>query len=170
MNDESNGAVRLPLWKACLEEMREQGVQFGQVWKSEFFEKRLRRKRTDMQFGLAVSEIRAALEHDGFFLSGRGQRGTQFVILPADGNDAVLEQYQRAASKALKRGVILGTNTPLDMLSEAQRKRHESLLERIAIKAALMNRAVSIGKYVKKHSPSLLNDRHREKDEQEDAT
>ena len=39
-----------------------------------------------------------------------------------------MQSYQREAIKALKRGVILGTNTPLHILSDRERKLREKWL------------------------------------------
>lgn len=157
MNEtEPTETVRLPLWKNCLDNMRKQGLAYGQTWSAEFFEKELRCDRDAMPFGLAISEIRRQLESDGYYLSGRGQKLAQFVILQPEANVDVMKSYQRAASDALSRGVILGTNTRLDLLSEENRKRHESLLERLATKAVLLRRSESIAKAVRKSQPKLL--------------
>jgi hypothetical protein len=157
--EQTDGEVRrLPLWKACLDDMRQMGLHYGQEWKAEFFEEKLRCKRDTMQYGLAVSEIRKALESDGFYLCGHGQKGTAFVILEPAANVDVMLQYQRAAADALRRGVILGTNTQLDTLTESERLRHEQVLERMAIKSALLQRAKSVHAFVTKNAPKLLKE------------
>lgn len=138
--------VRLPLWKNALESMQQDGLAHGKTYKTEFFEEHLKCTREDMRFGLAISEIRRELEKDGYYLSGRGQQGNQFVILPPENNADVMLGYQRAAIDALKRGVVLGTNTRLDLLKPSDRQRHERMLERMATKAALMNRSAHFGK------------------------
>lgn len=153
---EPNNVIRLPLWKSCLDDMRQEGVNHGKTYTAEFFEDKLKCERNSMQFGLALSEIRRELEKDGFYISGRGQSGNQFVILPPENNQDVMAAYQRQALDALRRGVILGTNTRLDLLPSADRKKHESLLEKIAIRTALMQRSGTIAKIIKKHSPDLL--------------
>jgi cell division protein ZapA (FtsZ GTPase activity inhibitor) len=51
--------------------------------------------------------------------------------------------YQSKAIDALKRGVILGTNTRLDLLDEQDRRRHESMLEKIAMRSALVTRRIT---------------------------
>lgn len=154
----SNEVVRLPLWKSCLDNIRNAGVVYGQTFTAEYFEKQLRVTRDSMQFGLAISEIRRELEKDGFYLSGRGQKGNQFVILPAESNADVMQHYSRAALDALKRGVILGTNTRLDTLSVQDRRKHESTLEKMAIRVSLMRRSHQIYKAVKSTKPELLED------------
>lgn len=156
-NDSDMPIVRLPLWKNALDEMRKAGITHGQVWDAEFFEKELKCQRDDMKFGLAISEIRRELEKDGYYLSGRGQKGNQFVVLPPESNSDVMLQYQRAAVDALKRGVILGTATRLDSLSDADRKKHEGILQRMATRAVLMQRSQSIAKAIQETKPSLLD-------------
>lgn len=148
--------LRLPLWKNALEEMRNEGVNYGKVYEADFFEKHLKASRDDMKFGLAVSEIRRELEKDGFYLSGRGQKGAQYVVLMPEGNSDVMAAYQRAALDALKRGVILGTNTRLDSLSDSDRRKHENLLQRMATKCVLMQRSVKIAEALEKSAPKLL--------------
>ncbi len=121
-----NETVKLPLWKNCLDNMLAQGIEHGQTYQAEYFEEELHEKRDTMAFGLAVSEIRRSLEANGYYLSGRGQHGNQFIILPAESNADVMLSYNRAAIDALKRGVILGTTTRLDSLKAEDRRRHES--------------------------------------------
>lgn len=150
-----NELVKLPLWKHVLDIMRVEVVTYGKTYPAEFFENHLRCKREEMPFGLAISEIRRELEKDGFFLSGRGQKGAQFVILPPSGNADVMSAYQRHAADALRRGVILGTNTRIDTLTDAERKKHEAILERMAIKSVLMSRSSAIHKALQTHAPEL---------------
>ena len=134
--------VRLPLWKNCYEEMLREGVDYGATYPAEYFEERLKAKRDSMTFGLDISKIRASLLSHGFFLSGRGQKGEQFVIVDAAANTAVMENFQHQAIKALRSGVILGTNTRVDVLTAEERRRHESMLEKLAIRSALISRKI----------------------------
>lgn len=154
---DNNNVTKLPLWKNALDEMRSNGVTHGSVYPAQFFEEHLKCPRTDMKFGLGISEIRRELEKDGFYLSGRGQKGNQFIVLPPESNADVMLGYQRAAVDALARGVILGTNTRLDSLSDSDRRRHEGLLQRMATKAVLMHRSQSIAKVLKTQAPKLLD-------------
>ena len=134
--------LRLPLWKNCYEEMLRDGVDYGRTYTAEYFEEMLKTKRDSMTYGLDVSKIRAALLSHGFFLSGRGQKGEQFVIVDASANTAVMENFQAQAIKALRSGVILGTNTRVDVLTDEERRKHESMLERLAIRSALISRKI----------------------------
>jgi hypothetical protein len=143
MEDETQPeVVRLPLWKNCYEEMIREGVDYGKTYEAEFFETRLKEKRDTMAFGLALSQIRTALLGNGVYLSGRGQKGHQFVIVDAAANTRVMENFQHQAKIALQKGVILGTNTRLDVLTEEERRKHEATLERLAVRTALMSRQV----------------------------
>ncbi len=156
MNNE-NEIVRLPLWKACLDKMRETGIAYGQTFTAEFLEKELRVTRDKMQFSLAISSIRNELLEDGFYLSGRGQKGNSFVVLEPASNQDVMRAFSRQASEALRRGVILGTNTRLDTLSESERRKHEGTLERMAIKCALLGRSKQIYAAIKDSHPKLID-------------
>lgn len=148
--------VKLPLWRSALDELSRDGVNYGQTISAAWFEKHLRCERDSMQFGLAISEIRRELEKQGFYLSGRGQKRNQFVILPPASNSKVMENYGAMAVDALKRGVILGTNTRLDSLNPSERQRHQGVLERMALKAVLLHRSQSIAKVLKESHPNLL--------------
>lgn len=156
MDNEHKELIRLPLWKAALDDMISQGISYGQTIPATWFEERLRTKRDTMQFGLAVSEIRRELEKRGFYLSGRGQNGSQFVIVPPENNVDVMLSYQRLAIDALKRGVILGTQTRLDTLADSDRRRHESVLEKLAVRSVLLARTKQVLRVVKNNAPNLL--------------
>lgn len=130
----------LPLWQTTVTGMRKEGIRYGQTYSVEFFELALCAKREGYDFGTGLAAIRRELEHDGFYLSARGQGGTGYVILDNAKNADVMLGYQATALDCLKRGVILGTNTRLDTLTENERRRHESVLARLAQKAALMQR------------------------------
>lgn len=144
MNHQPTEALRLPLWKNCYERMIADGCDYGSTYPASFFERELKAERDSMRFNLDISEIREALEAHGFYLSGRGHRGEEWVILPPQTNADTLNSYQRNAVKLLKRGVILGTNTRLDLLTAEQRRRHERTLEKIATRAALMGRKLPV--------------------------
>lgn len=153
---QNNEPIRLPLWKNALDELRHGGINYGQTIESEWFEEQLRTSRDTMQFGLAVSNIRRELEKDGYYLSGRGQKGDQFVILQPSANAKVMQNYSRAAMDAIKRGVILGTNTRLDTLDQTERDRHERVLEKMATRAALLSRSKQVADLVAQHRPKML--------------
>ena len=158
MNETSTEVLRLPLWKNCLEAMLDGGIEHGKTYSAEFFEEHLKEKRDEMKFGFAIAEIRRELEKRGYYLSGRGQGGNQFIILPPENNMEVMLGYQRRAIDALKRGVILGTQTRLDLLQPTDRRRHESILEKIAIRTALMCRTKTVVRALGDKAAKLLKD------------
>lgn len=148
--------MRLPLWKSCAEQMLADGIEHGKTYTAEFFEDKLKCKRDDMRFGLAVSEIRRVLETEGFYLSGRGLGGNSFIILPPENHVGVMLSYSSAAVDALKRGVILGTNTRLDLLKAEERRKHESLVEKLAMRLALIRKTKQVAEVVRTKKPALL--------------
>jgi hypothetical protein len=148
--------VKLPLWRECAKEMIQSGISHGETYPASYFEEWLKCKSDSMAFSLGIAEIRRALEMHGFYLSGRGQKGTQFVIVPAEAHANVMRSYSRKAADALKRGVILGTNTRLDHLQPDARRRHESMLEKMAVKFALLSRSGQVADALPESSKGLL--------------
>lgn len=148
--------VRLPLWRACAESMLAEGVEYGKTYTAEYFEQHLRCTREDMKFSLAISEIRKSLECKGFYLSGRGLKGNSFIILTPESNRDVMSSYSTAAMDALKRGVILGTNTRIDLLNTEERRRHESMLQKLAMRLVMMKKPAQFAKAAAKSKPELL--------------
>jgi hypothetical protein len=147
MNQETHDeAVKLPLWRECAKSMLEKGIEHGKVYPSSFFEEWLRCAPDSMHFSLGIAEIRRALEPHGFYLSGRGQKGEQYVILQPEAHGDVMMGYARKASDALRRGCILGTGTRLDLLKGEDRRRHESICEKMAVKFALVSRSSQVMK------------------------
>ena len=132
--------LKLPLWKNVVEELVNDGITYGSTYETVFFETRLREKRETLAFGIGISQIRSALLERGLYLSGQGQKGHQFVVLEASANADVMRNLQSQAIVALRKGVILGTNTRVDILTIEERRKHESMLEKLAIRAALISR------------------------------
>jgi hypothetical protein len=131
---------RLPLWKNVLEALLQGGVSYGDTFDTAYFEDGLKCQRETMEFGIAMSQIRAGLMEHGLYLTGRGGNGKSFTVCDPAANVAVMQSYQREAVRALQKGVILGTNTDMARLTEDERRRHEAVLERMAIRAALVCR------------------------------
>lgn len=154
---QTSNLTRLPLWKSCVDSMLAEGIQFGKTYSAEYFEERLKCKRHEMKFGLAVSQVRRRLESDGFYLSGRGLKGDSFIILEPNRNQDVMSSYASEALDALKRGVILGTNTRVDLLSDEERRRHESLLEKLAARLVFCRKTKTVLGVIEKHQKELLS-------------
>lgn len=147
---------RLPLWKNCLDNMRKGGLEFGKQFSATFFEEQLGVQSGTVRFGTDVSKIRDALLDDGFYLSGEGHNGMAFEIVSAAENHRIMGQMLREASRRTRQAVRLGEATPKDRLSQSERLRHEQVLERAQIRQALMGRAKSITRHLKKTAPKLL--------------
>jgi hypothetical protein len=132
------------------------GVEYGKTYSAEYFEEKLRCKRDQMAFGISLSQVRRALETKGFYLSGRGLKGNSFIILEPKNNVNVLRSYSHSALDDLKRGVILGTNTRLDTLTAEERRRHESMLQKMAMRLVMINKTAQIAQVIVRNSPKLL--------------
>ena len=146
----------LPLWESAYREIIGNGWTYGTVIPSEWFEERLSEPRGTMKYDLALSQIRDELRGHGMCLSGRGHNGRAQEIIPANGNADVIQHFSRAAKRSLERGLTLGTNTPLELLTPEESRKHQAVTEKIGHRLALVNRSESIAKVVKKYSPNLL--------------
>ena len=131
---------RLPLWQTTLASMRKEGIRYGQTYSMEYFELRLGANRDSAEFGFAVGLIRRELEHSGFYLTARGQSGNGFAIAEVETIADIMLRYEREGIDKLCRAVILGSNADLRTLTEAQRRRHDAVLARVAQRAALISR------------------------------
>lgn len=132
-------ALRLPLWKNVLEEMIETATH-GQNFDASYFEERLKCVRDSMEFGIAVSHIRKGLEYLGMYLSGRGLRGDQFMILLPKDNIQIAKLNQIRAMRTLSRTVRLLTATPVETLTESERRSLEKELSKASFRLALMRK------------------------------
>lgn len=139
---ESPKAARiLPLWRAFLSEMREADrLKFGEFFTTAELAKSLCCPEESTEFAFAVARIRRALRRDGKNFTARGQQGLGFVIAAPETNHAEMQRLQSVAMTAMREGVILGTNTPIDLLSAEDRRKHEAVLEKMATRMALINR------------------------------
>lgn len=120
--------------------MRKQGIAYGAVFGTSFLEAQIGLSKTHFGFGLAVTKIRKTLEAEGFFLSGRGQNGHQFVILAASSNADVIQSKCTDAFESLRRAVVLGKATDLSELTRDERRRHTEQLKRAETKLSLISR------------------------------
>lgn len=120
--------------------MRKEGIRYGQTYSMESFELRLGANRDSAEFGFAVGLIRRELEDSGFYLTARRQAGNGYAIAePEDLADILLRKERRGIDE-LCRAVILGSNADLSSLTEAQRRRTEAIISRVAQRAALVSR------------------------------
>lgn len=142
-------AKRLPLWKSFVED-NEGTFTFGAFFSKESMEAALGCKSDSMEFAFEVSKVRKALRRKGLNFTSRGNSGEGYSIGMPDTNAAEMKRMQKAAFRAMREGVILGTNTPLDTLSADDRRRHESVLEKMAIRLSLINRRNPVDASLKK--------------------
>jgi hypothetical protein len=141
---------RLPLWKDWIER-NEHRLAYGLTVTTEELEVALEEKAATMAFQMATHSIRVVLRHRGMNFSQRGLRGAGFQILPPNTNADEMEHLNRVALNSLKASVILGTRTNLNLLSDCERKRHESVTEKMAHRLALLGRSnTSIGQEISK--------------------
>lgn len=129
----------LPLWKAWLEENAGR-IQYGAQFTSEELVKFLDQQEDSIGFAMSVHEIRKALRRRGMVLTARGEFGKGYRISPPSANMDEMKRMEKAAASALREAVVLGTSTPLDALTQEERRLHESLLEKVSTRLALMNR------------------------------
>ena len=139
-----------------MEAMREQGIEHEKVFTVEWLAKMLRFDADSMAFGIAISDIRRELEQDGFYLNGYGQNGESYQILHARDNHKVMERYQRQAMDSFRRAVILGGMTDTSSLTEEEKRKHEKVLSRAAIRLALTKRSTQVDRILKGADRKLL--------------
>jgi hypothetical protein len=133
---------RLPLWKDLFEKIVADGLAENKAYPIAYFVAGLECDPNSVTFAFGLHEIRRALRRKGWVLSGRGQNGTQFILLPRSRNADEMLRLQNTACTALREGVILGTNTDMGVLTSEERNRHEAILEKMAKRAALMGRRI----------------------------
>ncbi len=140
-NTEIEMCQRLPLWRDTLDKMIELGIHYGAEFSTEWLESQLHQAYGTMAFSLAVSRIRRELLSQGRYLSGRGTEGKKFTIIQPQDNHMVMTAFQTEAIGLLKKGVILGATTEMESMDDEQKRKHNSVLERLAIRSALMSRS-----------------------------
>lgn len=150
-------AVKLPLWRSTLEKMRTIGLNYGMVFPTKFFEDNLKAVKGESRLNFGIMRINKKLIHEGFYLSSKGQKGNQYVIIPANSIHCVMDNWAHSAAQALKRGVILGTNTKTDTLSPEDKRRHDASLQSICMKRLLMGKSKQIQRMVESQQPVVLD-------------
>ena len=139
---ETQEARRLPLWRDTLDKMIESGLSENKFWPLQFFVEGLSAAENSVQLAIGINMIRKGLRRKGWVLTSRGQNGQQFMLAPRNRNADEMIRMQNTALTALREGVILGTSTPTDSLTQEERRKHEAVLEKLAKRAALMGRRI----------------------------
>ncbi len=133
----------LPLWKEFVRITREGGkLTYGAAFTTAEMEQALACNRDSLEFQFAVSDIKRALRREGKNWTARGQNGEGFVITQPGRNRVEMERLQKAAITQMKEGVILGGSTPLELLNQEDRAKHEAVMGKMATRLALINRRV----------------------------
>jgi hypothetical protein len=135
-------ARKLPLWKSWLE-ANESRLAYGAQFTSKELTEYLGMTEEDLQFAMSIHHIRKALRRKGMNFTARGQYGAGYAIAQPGTNQAEMRRMANVAASAMREGVILGTCTPLDLLTDEERRIHESLTEKMATRLALMRRKLT---------------------------
>jgi len=131
----------LPLWKDWIENVGE-SMTYGSHVSSDEMVKALECPEDCIQFAMAIHNIRKWFRRRGMNFTSRGQNGTGYIIGRPATNAQEMKRMASVAASAMREGVILGTTTPLEMLSPDERRLHESLTEKMATRLALISRKV----------------------------
>lgn len=152
--------IKLPIWKSCLDHLRETGLTYGMKWKSDFFEKELRCARGSDQFAFEMLALKQALEdEDGYYLR-QSENGETWEIPPAAEHEDVSQLFERKMRRYAARAITLRNSTLMNQkadLTPAERGRMESNLERASVRLLLLSRQKSIERIVKQNKPKLLD-------------
>lgn len=135
----SEDVRKLPLWKSWVE-ANEGRLTYGAQFTSKELTEYLGLTEDSLQFAMSIHHIRKALRRRGMNFTARGQYGSGYTIAQPGTNHAEMRRMANAAASAMREGVILGTSTPLDLLTEDERRIHESLTEKMATRLALIRR------------------------------
>jgi hypothetical protein len=110
------------------------------------------------QLSFFVSDVREELAANGMWLSGEGQAGQGFFVVRPSENAVVASRFAGKAHRALLLMQTLLEKTPLDTMTDAERRRHEKELRELKYSNRLYARRQDVVKLVKKHQPSLLKE------------
>ena len=133
----------LPLWKYWCETRGEQLTFQDQVDVEEMV-KALGKPADSVQFSMGIMEIRRWFRRRGMNFTSRGLNSRGFVISKPEANSDEMVRMDRAAMNGIREAVILGSKTPVELLSDEDRRRHEAITQKIATRLAMIskNRAV----------------------------
>jgi len=134
-------ALVLPLWKSWVSAMREvKRIAYGQFFTTAEMELAMKCKEESLEFRFNLCRIRRLLRREGKNITARGQGKAGYVIAAPETNSTEMLRLQKAALTAMKEGVILGTTTPMSLLTPEDQQRHEAVLEKMAKRLSLVNR------------------------------
>lgn len=160
-----------PIWKICLRKMRsEDQYGYGAVWPTEYFERELSARRDTMDFAFQMLSLRKEIEdEDGYYLQAQTienevtkEKTEQYVIPAAACHEDIAVNFESKMRRYANRSVSLRNATlcnPTAELEDSVRKKMEGRLEIAATRLVLLARERSLGGWVKKHAPKLLEKR-----------
>ena len=108
------------------------------------------------EFSFFITGIRNQLVEHGKWLSGEGQEGKGFFVVRPSENAVVSSRYTNKANRVLQVMQTLLEKTPMDELTEAERRRHRKELRELRYSNRLVERREEVLEIVKKHKPGLL--------------
>lgn len=152
-------AIKLPLWKSCLDKMRSDGMTYCSHWKAEFFEEHLRCNRDTDQFVFEMLELKQEIEEEDGFYFRQIKNGQAFEIPPAAEHEIVAKTFERKLRRYAVRSISIRSATlsnPQAQLTECERKRMDHNLEQASIRLLLLSRQKSIENVLKERKPQLL--------------
>jgi hypothetical protein len=152
-------AVRLPLWRKVLEQMRADGLEYGKSWPAEFFEKGFRSVRGSSAFAFELMGLRKELEdEDGYYMRS-SENGAQFYIVEAEACEEVAQHFETKMKRYARRSLLLRVATlgnEKAKLSEETKAKMDKNAARAGTRLVLLARQDSISEAVRKHAPNLL--------------
>ena len=152
---------KYPLWKNCLEKMKEAGMTFGSFWPVAFFEEELQVKATTQEFQFGMLALRDNIKHGdgGFFLTSE-QNGQIFQIKEAEEMIDHALGYDSHAKAVMRYAVecrMKVLKNPAAVLKAESRTKLESDLEKASLRLLLVERHKTFAKIIRDKNPKLLN-------------
>ena len=110
------------------------------------------------EFSFFVSNVRQLLTKYGMWLSGEGQEEKGFFIVRPSENAIVASRLKNKAERVLINMRQLLESTPLEELSDPEKRRHEKELREIRYITRVLLRKTEVVAVIKKHSPGILQE------------
>lgn len=141
-------ATRSKTWVKLAPFLIESGLSYGSVLTKVELERVLEVSRDTSQFDFILCRLRRLLLESGFYLTSRGQKGEQYIILKASDNANIIQSISDRAIDTLNRGIHLGRQTRREKLSLEERRRHDGELEKMAHKLILLKNSEKVWQQV----------------------
>ena len=112
----------------------------------------------EKKFTWFIVGLTAALRERGFWFTREGLRNEGFRIAQRVENAHYMERTNHEAIASLERGIVLGGNTDLTGLTEAETKRHENVLRQTRHQRLMLVRSEEVIDTLRQHKKGLLRD------------